>query len=75
MRTALAALCLIAALASTAGANGRDPYTSTIHWKSGADQNIIVGMTFGLVISHDGGVSFVANRGGEAMFWEQSLSP
>jgi hypothetical protein len=28
-----------------------------------------------IVISHDGGVSFVANRGGEAVFWEQSLSP
>ena len=28
-----------------------------------------------IVISHDGGVSFVANRSGEAVFWEQSLSP
>ncbi|HKO93523.1 MAG TPA: hypothetical protein VJU61_20355, partial [Polyangiaceae bacterium] len=28
-----------------------------------------------IVISHDGGVSFVANRQGEAVFWEQSLSP
>jgi hypothetical protein len=28
-----------------------------------------------IVISHDGGVSFVANREGEAVFWEQSLSP
>ena len=28
-----------------------------------------------IVISHDGGVSFVANRDGEAVFWEQSLSP
>ncbi|MEO8179564.1 MAG: putative sensor domain DACNV-containing protein [Deltaproteobacteria bacterium] len=28
-----------------------------------------------IVISHDGGVSFVANRAGEAVFWEQSLSP
>ena len=28
-----------------------------------------------LVISHDGGVSFVANRGGEVVFWEQSVSP
>lgn len=27
-----------------------------------------------LVISHDGGVSFVANRGGEIVFWEQSVS-
>jgi len=28
-----------------------------------------------IVISHDGGVSFVANRAGRAVFWEQSLSP
>jgi hypothetical protein len=28
-----------------------------------------------IVISHDGGVSFVANRGGEVVFWEQSVSP
>jgi hypothetical protein len=28
-----------------------------------------------IVISHDGGVSFVANRKGEVVFWEQSLSP
>jgi hypothetical protein len=28
-----------------------------------------------LVISHDGGVSFVANREKEIVFWEQSVSP
>jgi hypothetical protein len=28
-----------------------------------------------IVVSHDGGVSFVANRDGEAVFWEQSVSP
>lgn len=28
-----------------------------------------------VVISHDGGVSFVANRGGQVVFWEQSVSP
>jgi hypothetical protein len=28
-----------------------------------------------IVISHDGGVSFVANRSGEVVFWEQSVSP
>lgn len=28
-----------------------------------------------LVISHDGGVSFVANREGEVVFWQQSVSP
>lgn len=28
-----------------------------------------------IVISHDGGVRFVANRAGEVVFWEQSVSP
>ncbi len=28
-----------------------------------------------IVISHDGGVSFVANRDQEVIFWEQSVSP
>ncbi|MES1209634.1 MAG: hypothetical protein ABUS79_27165, partial [Pseudomonadota bacterium] len=28
-----------------------------------------------IVISQDGGVSFVANRAGDVMFWEQSVSP
>jgi hypothetical protein len=28
-----------------------------------------------VVISQDGGVSFVANRGGQVVFWEQSVSP
>jgi DisA bacterial checkpoint controller nucleotide-binding len=28
-----------------------------------------------IVVSHDGGVTFVANRGGEVVFWEQSVSP
>jgi hypothetical protein len=29
----------------------------------------------GVVISQDGGVTFVANRGGRVVFWEQSVSP
>jgi hypothetical protein len=45
-------------MAATAGANGRDPYTSSIHWKRGAEQNVVAGMTFGLVISHDGGATW-----------------
>jgi hypothetical protein len=28
-----------------------------------------------IVVSHDGGVSFVANREGEVVVWEQSVSP
>ncbi|HSD90631.1 MAG TPA: hypothetical protein VLB44_24070 [Kofleriaceae bacterium] len=57
MRTALVVVFLAAAV-SIAGANGRDPYTSTIHFQRGAEQNIVAGMTFGLVISHDGGATW-----------------
>lgn len=57
MRKALAALVL-AALAQTASANGRDPYISKIRWQRGAEQNIAVGATFGLIISHDGGATW-----------------
>ena len=57
MRTFLAVL-FVAALAGTAGANGRDPYTASIHWKRGAEQNVVAGMTFGVVISHDGGATW-----------------
>jgi hypothetical protein len=28
-----------------------------------------------IVVSHDGGVTFVANREQEIVFWEQSVSP
>jgi len=28
-----------------------------------------------IVVSHDRGVTFVANRGGDVVFWEQSVSP
>jgi hypothetical protein len=57
MRKALAVLFL-AALASTAAANGRDPYMVSVHFKRGAEQNIIAGATFGLLVSHDGGVTW-----------------
>ena len=61
MRTAVAALVvsgLTAALLSPAAANGRDPYTSTIHFKRGAETNIVAGMTFGLLLSHDNGATW-----------------
>ena len=56
-RLALAAV-LVAALAAPAGANGRPPGTSTIHFRQGNDSDIVAGMTFGLVISHDGGATW-----------------
>ncbi|HEY5946997.1 MAG TPA: hypothetical protein VIV40_15945 [Kofleriaceae bacterium] len=57
MRIALAGL-LVLGLAATAHANGRDPYTSTINFRRGNEQDIIAGMTFGAVVSHDGGATW-----------------
>jgi MYXO-CTERM domain-containing protein len=57
MRIALAAL-LVAALAGAAGANGRDPFASTIHFRPGNEQHIVAGMTFGLISSKDGGATW-----------------
>ena len=55
---ALAALAGLAALAATArpaAANGRLPATVTITFRQGHESDIAVGLTFGLLISHDGG--------------------
>lgn len=38
-----------------AAANGRLPATSTITFRQGHDSDIAVGLTFGLLLSHDGG--------------------
>src|SRR5262245_53416279 len=58
MRRFALAATLIGALASPAGANGRAPATSTIHFRQGNDQDVIAGMTFGAVLSHDGGATW-----------------
>lgn len=57
MKRALVFALLVLA-ASNAWANGRDPYTSTIHFQRGAEQNIYAGMTFGLLVSHDNGATW-----------------
>src|SRR5262245_18474085 len=44
--------------AAPAGANGRAPTTQDIHFRVGHEQDVIAGLTFGLVISHDGGTSW-----------------
>ncbi len=56
-RFALAGL-FIAALAQVASANGRASATSTIHFQEGNEQNIVAGMTFGVLLSHDGGATW-----------------
>ncbi len=41
-----------------ASANGRPPGTSTIHFRRGMEQEVIAGMTFGLLASKDGGATW-----------------
>ena len=53
-RLALACLVL-AGVPRDAAANGRPPGTSSITFRQGQDSDIAVGLTFGLVLSHDGG--------------------
>ena len=43
---------------AVAGANGRPDATSTLHFQQGNPQNIAAGMTFGLLLSHDGGATW-----------------
>ena len=57
MRFALASLFVVV-LAADVRANGRDPYTSTINFKRGSNTDIVAGMTFGVVVSHDGGATW-----------------
>jgi MYXO-CTERM domain-containing protein len=52
---ALTALGVLGGLARPADANGRLPATSTITFRQGHETDIAVGLTFGLLISHDGG--------------------
>jgi len=47
-----------AAMAGTAGANGRPAGTSTINFEQGAPQHIAAGMTFGFLRSDDGGTTW-----------------
>ena len=54
--------CIVVAVVlgatALASANGRPPGTSTINFRQGAEQHIAAGMTFGLVMSHDGGTTW-----------------
>lgn len=54
----LAVLLVTCALAGAAFANGRDPGTSSITFELGDESKIVAGVTFGVVESHDGGVTW-----------------
>lgn len=49
---------LVATLAGTAAANGRDPYASSVQFQPGMESHIMAGMTFGLIRSDDGGATW-----------------
>jgi uncharacterized protein (TIGR03382 family) len=58
MRRFALAAWLVAGLASGTSANGRSPAVSTIHFGQGHEQDIVAGLTFGLVISRDSGATW-----------------
>jgi uncharacterized protein (TIGR03382 family) len=51
-------LACVAALATGALANGRPPQTSSIHFRPGAENEILAGMSFGLLFSKDNGATW-----------------
>ena len=53
-----AGVVLVAGVAGSALANGRDPFISTINFKAGDDIKIMAGATFGLLRSDDGGATW-----------------
>jgi len=44
--------------ASVAHANGRPSAVSTIHWQPGQPQHLVAGLTFGVILSQDGGATW-----------------
>lgn len=57
-RYAVAAGLALAALCTDAGANGRPPATSTLHFEVGNPQHVVAGMTFGALFSNDNGTTW-----------------
>lgn len=49
---------LLALAPAAARANGRPPATTSVHGRPGSADDIYLAVTFGLLISHDGGCSF-----------------
>ena len=55
---AVAALAALLALPRPAASNGRFPASTSVHTRPGDDESIYLGLTFGLLISHDDGAHF-----------------
>jgi MYXO-CTERM domain-containing protein len=58
MRQFVLASLILTALVADASANGRPAGTSTINFRQGHESDIVAGMTFGLVVSHDDGATW-----------------
>ena len=54
----LAAIALAAALPRPADANGRYPQSVSVHFQPGNSQRIVVGATFGMLLSEDDGATW-----------------
>jgi hypothetical protein len=53
-----AGLGAVPGMERSARANGRFPATVSIHFRQGHETDIVAGVTFGLLISHDGGATW-----------------
>jgi hypothetical protein len=58
MRRIALAVLVLSTLGGVAFANGRAPGTSTINFRQGHETDIAAGMTFGLLLSQDGGTTW-----------------
>jgi hypothetical protein len=52
------AVALGLGLSPAAFANGRPPATDDLHFRQGHPQDVLAGLTFGLIASHDGGATW-----------------
>jgi photosystem II stability/assembly factor-like uncharacterized protein len=57
-RRAVLASLVLAAVAGHAWANGRPPAAASITFREGNERDVVIGLTFGLAVSHDGGATW-----------------
>jgi len=58
LSTTATVLAVLLAAAPVAHANGRPAGVSTLNFRQGHPQDIVAGLTFGMVVSHDGGATW-----------------